>query len=297
MKSANMLKCKVVVQLVAWILLNRISNADTACVLEPQPQVVVFTRVPKTASTEFMALAFQLAKKNGFKFTKINENEPNRSIFYQPDLFKNAVQRALDSGEKQFVQTHNHHPNIYDPRVAYINFIRAPYARCRSYYTFMRFDIRRSEAQRQISFERYGNKTFAACVEDPKCKLDCGHSMASHFCESDNCSLSEALFHLRQTAFIGDSNAMDLSLELIEQQIPSFFKGVVELASNKRKAGHHKLNQLSNSVQFADYSNIRGDLFKSALTRIPNLDLDVSFYGEAQAQFWRHRQKCLPTGH
>lgn len=258
------------------------------CVLDPQPLVVVFTRIPKCASTQFLSVATPTAKANGVHFAF---RHPTHQ-YYNLTTIQKVVNDALKSGEKTMVQGHNFHPNIYDPRVAYINFVREPYQRCRSFYTFMRFD-----ARFENTTHRSGMKTFAECVKTPKCSLRCGHSMASHFCTSDRCPLDTALYHLERTAFVGDSSNIDESLELLEQQIPSFFKGMSKMSAKHKRAGLAHSNSLSKSdatKSFNDYTDITNDLFKAALGRMPDLATDDAFYDAAIRRYRSHRTHCLP---
>eukprot|EP00040_Diaphanoeca_grandis_P009426 m.48785 g.48785 ORF g.48785 m.48785 type:complete len:158 (-) comp20853_c0_seq1:360-833(-) len=155
----------------------------------------------------------------------------------------------------------------------------------------MRFDKRFDNST------QYGRVSFADCVKQPRCSLACGHSMASHFCQSDQCPLDTAITHLQRTAFVGDSSNIDEALELLEQQIPSFFKGISKMSAERKKAGLSHTNSLSTShatERFNDYSDVSNDLFKSALGRMQNLVVDNDFYDAAIRRYRNHRKKCLP---
>ncbi len=105
--------------------------------------VVIYNRVPKTGSTSFMNVVYQLASKNKFKALYVNVTAPKRimNLATQVMFVKNVTEwnemrPAFYHGHLQYLNFAQYGSQL---RPIYINVIRDPIERMASFYYFMRY--------------------------------------------------------------------------------------------------------------------------------------------------------------
>lgn len=104
--------------------------------------VVVYNRVPKTGSTSFVGIAYDLCKRNKFHVLHVNVSSNNHvlSLSNQYDIVDNItnwneMKPALYHGHFAFLDF----SKFNQKKPLYINIIRKPLDRLVSYYYFLRY--------------------------------------------------------------------------------------------------------------------------------------------------------------
>ncbi|XP_050715686.1 heparan sulfate 2-O-sulfotransferase 1-like isoform X2 [Eriocheir sinensis] len=211
-------------------------------VLDLDSLVVIYNRVPKTGSTSFIGLAYDLCARNKFNVIHMNttKNTPTLSLTDQMRFVYNVSNWI----EKK--------PGIYHGHVAYldfnrfgvsqqpiyINLIRKPLDRLISYYYFVRYgdDLRPYHIRR-----RMGDKmTLDECVamEHPDCSTThlwiqvpffCGHH-AECWVPGSNWALEQAKQNLIHKYFlVGVTEEMGDFVAMMEYALPRIFRGAYDL--------------------------------------------------------------------
>lgn len=125
--------------------------------------VVIYNRVPKTGSTSFVNLAYDLCKKNKFHVLHINITAnvhvlslPNQIEFARNLSAWNEMKPALYHGHMAFLDFSKFGMT---QKPIYINLIRKPLDRLVSYYYFLRYGdnfrpnlVRRKAGDKMVSF-------------------------------------------------------------------------------------------------------------------------------------------------
>jgi len=142
-----------------------------------QDLVVIYNRIPKTASTAFMRLPYELCERNGFHVLLVNNSRPQH-VFTLKDEREFAKNVSLWR-EKRPALYHGHFAYVDFPRLGindvkpvYINIVREPLERLVSYYYFLRYgdDFLVNKVRSRMG----DTVTFDECVErggrdcDPK---------------------------------------------------------------------------------------------------------------------------------
>ena len=146
----------------------------------PPPKILIYNRIPKTASTTLMHLPYELAKPNGFNVLLLNITRSQHMLTMSDQIF--FGQNITRWREKRPAIYHGHFAYVDFDRLGvssaegirpiYINMVRKPLDRLVSYYYFLRYgdDFRVNKIR-----SRMGDKmTFDECVEkrlsdcDPK---------------------------------------------------------------------------------------------------------------------------------
>ncbi|KAK3087715.1 hypothetical protein FSP39_009535 [Pinctada imbricata] len=211
--------------------------------------IIMYNRVPKTGSTSFAGIAYELCKRNGFNVIHVNTS-------------KNAHVMSL-SDQRRFVQNttewHSKKPAIYHGHFAYldflkfgarqqpifINLVRDPLERFISYYYFLRYgdDFRPSLKRRKA-----GNKeTFDECVRKEGNDCDPVHLWLQipFFCGQDaECwkpgsqwALKRAKVNLlRNYLVVGVTEELGDFIAVLEATIPRFFRGALKLFNEGTKS-------------------------------------------------------------
>lgn len=210
--------------------------------------VVLYNRVPKTGSTSFVGVAYELCKKNAFKVLHINITANmhvmtlnNQYKFAQNISNWNAIKPALFHGHMAFLNFERLGTN---KKPVYINIIRKPLDRLISYYYFLRYgDNYRPHLVRR----KHGDKiTFDECVErdQPDCDPSnmwlqvpffCGHA-ADCWKPGNAWALEQAKINLiNYYLVVGVTEEMLDFVSVLEATLPRIFKGATEhyLSSNK----------------------------------------------------------------
>ncbi|NXU65666.1 HS2ST sulfotransferase, partial [Horornis vulcanius] len=133
---------------------------------EEDDVVIIYNRVPKTASTSFTNIAYDLCAKNKYHVLHINttKNNPVMSLQDQVRFVKNVT-----SWKEMKPGFYHGHISYLDfakfgvkKKPIYINVIRDPIERLVSYYYFLRFgDDYRPGLRRRKQGDK---KTFDECV-------------------------------------------------------------------------------------------------------------------------------------
>ncbi|XP_068055993.1 heparan sulfate 2-O-sulfotransferase 1 isoform X1 [Anomalospiza imberbis] len=165
---------------------------------EEDDVVIIYNRVPKTASTSFTNIAYDLCAKNKYHVLHINttKNNPVMSLQDQVRFVKNVT-----SWKEMKPGFYHGHVSYLDfakfgvkKKPIYINVIRDPIERLVSYYYFLRFgDDYRPGLRRRKQGDK---KTFDECVAagGSDCAPEklwlqipffCGHSSECCACCSD----------------------------------------------------------------------------------------------------------------
>lgn len=224
------------------VALNHLSDSD-------EDLVVIYNRVPKTGSTSFVNLAYDLCKKNRFHVLHINITAnmhvmslPNQIRFVNNVTRWNAVKPALYHGHMAYLDFNRYQTTT---RPLYINIVRRPLDRLVSYYYFLRFgDNYRPSLVRRKSGDKV---TFDECVanQQPDCDpklmwiqipFFCGHPAECWNPESE-WALEEAKRNLVEKYFlVGITELMEDFVELLEVTVPRIFNGSLHLYQHSNKS-------------------------------------------------------------
>ncbi|KAF8384283.1 hst-2, partial [Pristionchus pacificus] len=206
-----------------------------------RPRIVVYNRVPKTASTTFTnAIAYDMFKENAFNVVHLNitKNRFVMSLSDQSDLVRNIT----DWRERQPLFIHGHVAFIDFQRFGvpppiYINLIREPFERLLSHYYFLRYgDNYRVGLKRA----RAGNnETFDECISRSGHDCDPTHMWLQipYFCgQHPFCSeigSRQALEQAKRTLIdkylvVGVSDRIRDTVAMLEATIPNFFRGALK---------------------------------------------------------------------
>eukprot|EP00095_Tigriopus_kingsejongensis_P001647 maker-scaffold801_size95070-snap-gene-0.18 protein:Tk01647 transcript:maker-scaffold801_size95070-snap-gene-0.18-mRNA-1 annotation:"heparin sulfate o-sulfotransferase-like" len=227
---------------------------DPAGGLEP---LLIYNRIPKTASTTLMHLPYELCQPLGYHVLLLNITRPPHLLTLQDRVFfaRNITQwrakrPALYHGHFGFIDFDL--MGLSGPAPIYINMIRRPLDRLVSYYYFLRYgdDFRVNKIR-----SRMGDKmTFDECVErrlgdcDPK-KLwlqipwFCGH-FKQCWEPGNRWALEQAKFNLVHKYFlVGVTEELETFIELLEMTLPRFFQGATRMYQNSASAQHIRKTQ------------------------------------------------------
>ncbi|KAF7277440.1 hypothetical protein GWI33_007281, partial [Rhynchophorus ferrugineus] len=155
---------------------------------EIQPRI---EKVPKTGSTSFVGIAYDLCKKNHFHVLHVNITANNHilSLNNQLHFVKNVtkwnlMKPALYHGHFAFIDF----MKFGFPRPLFINILRKPLDRFISYYYFVRYG---DNFRPYLIRRKAGNKmTFDECVQQglPECDPNAMWLQVPFFCgHSANC--------------------------------------------------------------------------------------------------------------
>ncbi|XP_070504684.1 heparin sulfate O-sulfotransferase [Chironomus tepperi] len=211
--------------------------------------VVIYNRVPKTASTSFVNLTYSLCKKNQFHVLHINVTGnnhvlslPNQMRFARNITGWSAMKPAFYHGHMAFLDFSKFG---MPQKPLYINIIRKPLDRLVSYYYFLRYgDDYRPHLVRHRSGD---TMSFDECVKlkkpdcDPKnmwlqIPFFCGHH-SECFEPGSKWALEQAKRNLVSEYFlVGLTEELGDFIELLELSLPRLFRGAVENFKNSNKS-------------------------------------------------------------
>ncbi|XP_046961571.1 heparin sulfate O-sulfotransferase [Vanessa cardui] len=220
--------------------------------------VVIYNRVPKTGSTSFVGVAYDLCKKNHFKVLHINITA-NMHVMSLSNQYKFA-QNVTKWQEMKPALYHGHMAFLNFERLGtsskpiFINLIRKPLDRLVSYYYFLRHG---DNFRPHLVRKKHGDKmTFDECVEkgQPDCDPNnmwlqvpffCGHA-ADCWKPGNLWALQQAKHNLvNHYLVVGVTEEMLDFISILEASLPRLFKGATEHYLNSNKS---HLRQTSSKI-------------------------------------------------
>nr|SVE91837.1 EOG090X088H [Daphnia sinensis] len=236
------------------LLNNQVNGALLSNSFSSQNLTVFYNRVPKTGSTSFVGLAYDLCSKNKFKVLHVNVSK-NAHTMSLPDQLRFA--RNLSQWDLK-------QPSFYHGHVAYldfskfgsssplfINIIRQPLDRMVSYYYFLRYG---DDFRPHLIRKKQGNKTsFDDCVKEGQAECDpnnlwlqvpffCGHH-ADCWIPGSSWAFEQAKNNLvKNYLLVGVTEKMEEFVAVLEATIPNLFKGALKLYRKGSKSHLRKTN-------------------------------------------------------
>ncbi|CAH0726315.1 unnamed protein product, partial [Brenthis ino] len=220
--------------------------------------VVIYNRVPKTGSTSFVGVAYDLCKKNHFKVLHINITA-NMHVMSLSNQYKFA-QNVTKWDEMKPALYHGHMAFLNFERLGtsskpiFINLIRKPLDRLVSYYYFLRHG---DNFRPHLVRKKHGDKmTFDECVEksQPDCDPNnmwlqvpffCGHA-AECWKPGSAWALQQAKHNLvNHYLVVGVTEEMLDFISVLEASLPRLFKGATDHYLNSNKS---HLRQTSSKI-------------------------------------------------
>ncbi|KAM9796501.1 heparan sulfate 2-O-sulfotransferase 1-like [Syngnathus typhle] len=218
--------------------------------------VIIYNRVPKTASTSFTNIAYDLCTKNHFHVLHINttKNNPVMSLQDQMRFVHNVTSwRGMKPG---FYHGHVAYLDFSKYSVKgkplYINVVRDPIERLVSYYYFLRFgDDYRPGLRRRKQGDK---KTFDECVSSsgPDCAPEklwlqipffCGHH-SECWNVGSRWALEQAKYNLvNEYLLVGVTEELEDFIMILEATLPRFFKGATDLYKSGKKSHLRKTTE------------------------------------------------------
>ncbi|XP_065342688.1 heparin sulfate O-sulfotransferase [Cloeon dipterum] len=218
--------------------------------------VVIYNRVPKTGSTSFVGVAYDLCKANAFHVLHLNISA-NMHILTLPSQAR-LVQNVSDWREMRPAFFHGHlafvdFQKFGTPlRPVYINVVRKPLDRLVSYYYFLRHgdDFRPHLVRRKhgdnVSFDECVQQNLEDCSPDNmwlQIPFFCGHA-PSCWEKGNEWALQEAKKNLLEHYLVvGVTEQMDDFIALLEVTLPSMFHGAVQHFALSSKSHLRKTSQ------------------------------------------------------
>uniref|UniRef100_A0A671LKY1 Heparan sulfate 2-O-sulfotransferase 1 n=1 Tax=Sinocyclocheilus anshuiensis TaxID=1608454 RepID=A0A671LKY1_9TELE len=208
--------------------------------------VVIYNRVPKTASTSFTNIAYDLCNKNHYHVLHINttKNNPVMSLQDQVSFVSLVHVHYYHAGRIQIFGVKK--------KPVYINVIRDPIERLVSYYYFLRFgDDYRPGLRRRKQGDK---KTFDDCVAagGSDCAPEklwlqipffCGHYFECWSIGS-KWALEQAKYNLvNEYMLVGVTEELEDFVMMLEAALPRFFKGATELYRTGKKSHLRKTSE------------------------------------------------------
>uniref|UniRef100_A0A9J7Z5S8 Heparan sulfate 2-O-sulfotransferase 1 n=1 Tax=Cyprinus carpio carpio TaxID=630221 RepID=A0A9J7Z5S8_CYPCA len=249
---------------------TRDSLRDSPALPEIEDLIIIYNRVPKTASTSFTNIAYDLCGKNRFHVLHINttKNNPVMSLQDQMRFVRNVTSwREMKPG---FYHGHVAYLDFtkfgVKGKPVYINIVRDPIERLVSYYYFLRFgDDYRPGLRRRKQGDK---KTFDECVSSGG--SDCAPEklwlqipfFCGHYSECWNVgsrwALEQAKYNLvNEYLLVGVTEELEDFIMMLEAALPRFFRGATELYRTAVDRFTYLGSTLSRAVHIDDEVNIR----------------------------------------
>ncbi|XP_020774485.1 heparan sulfate 2-O-sulfotransferase 1 [Boleophthalmus pectinirostris] len=229
---------------------------ESAVTSDRDDTVIIYNRVPKTGSTSFTNIAYDLCPKNNFHVLHINTSKNNPVMSLQDQV---RFVRNVTSWKEMKPGFYHGHVAYLDfskygvkGKPLYINVVRDPIERLVSYYYFLRFgDDYRPGLRRRKQGDK---KTFDECVASggSDCAPEklwlqipffCGHhsecwNAGSHW------ALEQAKLNLvNEYLLVGVTEELEDFIMILEAAVPRFFKGATELYKSGKKSHLRKTTE------------------------------------------------------
>ncbi|XP_046737007.1 heparin sulfate O-sulfotransferase isoform X1 [Diprion similis] len=203
--------------------------------------IVIYNRVPKTGSTSFVGIVYDLCKQNKYHSLHINVTNnmhtltlPNQMQFVNNITQWDAMKPAFYHGHIAFL---NFEKFGVKRIPLYINLLRKPLDRFVSYYYFLRYG---DNFRPHLIRKKHGDtKTFDECVRDgqPDCDPNnmwlqvpflCGHEPACW--EVGNpWAVAEAKRNVeKHYLLVGVTEELPEFVQILQATVPRFFKGAYD---------------------------------------------------------------------
>ncbi|XP_056648974.1 heparin sulfate O-sulfotransferase isoform X1 [Diorhabda sublineata] len=209
-------------------------------IIEDKDLVILYNRVPKTGSTSFVGVAYDLCKKNKFHVLHVNISANSHTVTLENQIkfIHNvtnwrSIKPALYHGHFAFFDF----SKFGASKPLFINLIRKPLDRFISYYYFVRYGdnyrpyLIRKKHGNTMTFEECVNKQLPEC--DPnnmwlQIPFFCGHA-ANCWKPGNKWALNEAKKNLINNYFlVGLTEQLEEFIQLLELSLPRFFKGATD---------------------------------------------------------------------
>ncbi|XP_066141902.1 heparin sulfate O-sulfotransferase [Euwallacea fornicatus] len=222
-------------------------NSPGAATNNSENIVLLYNRVPKTGSTSFVGVAYDLCKKSQYHVLHVNVTgnghvlSLNNQIKFVSNVTEwDAIKPALYHGHFAYIDFNK----FGAPKPLYINILRRPLDRFISYYYFLRYGdnfrphLVRKKAGNTMTFDECVKKGLPEC--DPSAMwlqvpFFCGHA-ANCWKPGNKWALTEAKKNLVNNYFlVGVTEELDDFISVLEVSLPRMFKGALDhfVQSNK----------------------------------------------------------------
>lgn len=274
-----------------WIQNSKSSRRRT----EDDNTVIVYNRIPKTGSTSFMHLPYELCGKNDFNVLLLNISGPHFMTLSDQVFFAKNItgwkekHPAIYHGHFAYVNLHqvgsldSERP---DANVLYINLIRQPLDRLVSYYYFLRYgdDYRVNKIRSRMG----DTVTFDECVTNkmPDCDVKklwlqvpwfCGHFRRCWEPAGNKWALEQAKHNLANKYFlVGLTDELESFVDILESTLPRFFRGAGEMYRSDTKWSHIRRTKHKDPLKAETIQAIRA-------TKVWKMEQE--FYEFAQVHF------------
>ncbi|XP_076652366.1 heparin sulfate O-sulfotransferase isoform X1 [Halictus rubicundus] len=221
--------------------------------------VIIYNRVPKTASTSFVGLVYDLCKQNKYHVLHINVTNnmhtltlPNQIQFVNNISEWTSIKPAFYHGHVAFL---NFEKFGAKQMPLYINLLRKPLDRFVSYYYFLRYG---DNFRPHLIRKKHGDtKTFDDCIDagQPDCDPNnmwlqipflCGHDPACWEI-GNSWALEEAKRNLQKHyLLVGVTEELTEFIEILQLVLPRFFKGAYNSFLHNNKSHLRQTTQKIN---------------------------------------------------
>lgn len=211
--------------------------------------VIMYNRVPKTGSTSFVGIAYDLCEKNRFHVLHLNVSRNSHALSLVDQL--RFVSNLTNWREKKPAFYHGHLAYLDFSRFGvthlplYINIVRDPLDRLVSYYYFLRNgdnfrpNVRRRKAGHRQTFDECVSLDGDDCGEDDlwlQIPFFCGH-YAECWVVGSEWALQMAKNNLVNNYFlVGITEELGEFLAILEASLPRFFLGAMDLYNSGNKS-------------------------------------------------------------
>ncbi|XP_071947251.1 heparan sulfate 2-O-sulfotransferase 1-like [Antedon mediterranea] len=211
--------------------------------------VIIYNRVPKTGSTSFTNIAYDLCVENEFNVLHINTTR-NMHVMALADQMRFVVnitnwtarKPAFYHGHLGFIDF-TRFGSIQQP--IYINLIRQPLERLVSYFYFLRYgddyrpNMRRTKQGDKMTFDECVSKEMPECLPEKlwmQIPFFCGHFQEC-WNPGSEWALQQAKYNLvTNYLVVGLTEEMEDFIAVLEATVPSMFTGALELYQHGKRS-------------------------------------------------------------